>query len=208
MTRTSCTSARSWLPGSQLMPKPTKFFYDTEFLEDGKVVDLISIGIVNYETGDEFYAVSTEFDTLAVADNKWLMTNVMRSIPHDVWLDAHPVLGIPVPNLTLTGGAEVMNRRQIRDGILEFTEGTWPDFWAWYGSYDHVALAQLWGRMIDLPRQMPMFTSDIKQLHKMAGNPRMPAQIAGLHNALEDARFNVVRYDYLVGQLAKKGISL
>ena len=51
--------------------------------------------------------------------------------------------------------------------------------------------------MIDLPVRFPMFTSDIKQLVKQAGNPQMPKQPAGLHNALEDARFNVVRYKYV-----------
>ena len=38
-----------------------RFFIDTEFVEDGKTIDLISIGIV-CEDGREFYAVSTEFD--------------------------------------------------------------------------------------------------------------------------------------------------
>lgn len=188
------------------MPKQTKYFYDTEFKEDGQVVDLISIGIVNYDTGDTFYAVSTEFDTRAVAADRWLMDNVMPSITHDVWLDADEITGMPVQNLTLTGGAEVMNRAAIRNGIFEFTKGTWPDFWAWYGAYDHVALCQLWGRMIDLPNRMPMFTSDIVQLRKMAGNPPMPKQPHGLHNALADARFNVVRYEYLRDILLAKGV--
>lgn len=188
------------------MPKQTKFFYDCEFLEDSKTIDLISIGIVNYDTREEFYAVSTEFDTAAVADNPWLMQNVMSSIPHDVWLDADPVTGMPRPNLTLTGGAEVMNRVQIRDAITEFTHGTWPDFWAWYGAYDHVALCQLWGRMIDLPNRMPMFTSDIKQFCKQLGNPKMPKQPEGLHNALADARFNIVRYEYLQSLMRQDGL--
>ena len=38
-----------------------KFFYDTEFIEDGTTIDLISVGVVG-EDGREFYAVSTEFD--------------------------------------------------------------------------------------------------------------------------------------------------
>ncbi len=38
-----------------------KFFLDTEFIEDGRTIDLVSIGVVA-EDGREFYAVSTEFD--------------------------------------------------------------------------------------------------------------------------------------------------
>ena len=60
----------------------SRFFYDCEFLEDGKTIDLISIGVVNYETGETFYAVSNEFDTARVAKHWWLMENVMNSIDH------------------------------------------------------------------------------------------------------------------------------
>ena len=38
-----------------------RYFYDTEFIEDGSTIELVSIGIVA-EDGREFYAVSTEFD--------------------------------------------------------------------------------------------------------------------------------------------------
>ena len=38
-----------------------RFFYDCEFIEDGRTIDLVSIGVVD-ENGREFYAVSTEFD--------------------------------------------------------------------------------------------------------------------------------------------------
>ena len=46
-------------------PAPTgpvaRYFYDCEFIEDGRTIELISIGVVA-EDGREFYAVSTEFD--------------------------------------------------------------------------------------------------------------------------------------------------
>ncbi len=38
-----------------------RYFYDCEFIEDGRTIDLVSIGVVA-EDGREFYAVSTEFD--------------------------------------------------------------------------------------------------------------------------------------------------
>ena len=38
-----------------------RYFYDTEFIDNGRIIDLISIGVVA-EDGREFYAVSTEFD--------------------------------------------------------------------------------------------------------------------------------------------------
>src|ERR1700761_5160219 len=38
-----------------------RYFYDCEFIEDGRTIELVSIGVVD-EAGREFYAVSTEFD--------------------------------------------------------------------------------------------------------------------------------------------------
>jgi hypothetical protein len=182
------------------MGKQVKIFYDTEFLEDGHTIDLISIGMVNYETGDILYAVSNEFDTRRVAKNDWLMENVMSSIPHDQFV-VTDFQGARVVKDIHPTGPDVMSRDEIRIRIEDFVSGWWPDFWAWYGAYDHVALCQLWGKMIDLPKGMPMMTSDLKQLHKMAGSPNMPEQPPGKHNALEDALFNVTRYQYLTALL-------
>src|ERR1041384_8102853 len=55
-----------------------RYFYDCEFIEDGRVVDLVSIGVVD-EFGREFYAVSTEFDdTKAIP---WVRRNVLDKLP-------------------------------------------------------------------------------------------------------------------------------
>jgi hypothetical protein len=178
------------------MAKRMRVFYDTEFLEDGKTIDLISIGMIR-EDGKEFYAVSSEFDTSRVAYNNWLMQNVMNTIPHTtgVLFDAESPRGSRW--MKLADNEDLMTREQIRDGIVDFVSDIWPEFWAWYGAYDHVALCQLFGAMVDLPKNFPMFTADIKQLHKAAGSPAMPQQPEGKHNALDDARFNIVRYDFL-----------
>lgn len=174
----------------------TKFFYDTEFIEDGKTIDLISIGVINYDTGDTFYAVSNEFDTARVAKHWWLMENVMSSIKHETHIEV-PFDGSPViRDFTVTDGA-AMSRKDIRDGLLRFIGPEKAELWAWYSAYDHVCLAQLFGTMMELPATIPMTTYDIKQLHKLAGYCDMPKQPEGLHNALEDAKMNVVRYNYL-----------
>lgn len=180
-----------------------RYYYDTEFKEDGKTIDLISIGIVA-EDGREFYAVSNEFDTRRVARDNWLMTNVMSSIEHEAFV-VTDFLGAPlVRDLWVTDKAR-MDRDEIRDGIVDFVgKDKNSEFWAWYGDYDHVALCQLFGRMIDLPSKMPKFTMDLKQIRTMCDNCWIPEQPKGLHNALDDARFNVVRYDYLQSQFEKR----
>lgn len=185
----------------------SKFFYDCEFHEDGKTIDLISIGVVNYDTGDTFYAVSSEFDTERVANNWWLMENVMSSIEHEAYAIVSSE-GFPVERGILLNDEACMPRDCIKDNILNFVkQGDGPaELWAWYSAYDHVCLAQLFGKMIDLPPEIPMTTYDIKQLHKLAGYCDMPKQPEGLHNALEDAKFNVVRYNYLMEVINGKNL--
>lgn len=174
-----------------------KVWYDSEFLEESGHVDVISMGFVR-EDGRELYFVLNSFDTLKVARHDWLMKNVMTSIPHQEYTSHVTGLGTPVKDLLITDDENLMSRGAARLAIMHFVSDIWPEFWAWYGAYDHVALCSLFGRMVDLPGRFPMFTHDLKQLHKELGSPAMPKQPSGLHNALEDARFNVERYKYLM----------
>lgn len=164
----------------------TNIFYDTEFIDDGNTIDLISIGMV-CEDGSEYYAVSGEFSKSGLANSEWLVENVFPSLPHDD--KGRFDLNHP----------DVKTRAQIagdvRSFILSIPE---PELWAWYGAYDHVALAQLFGPMINLPVGIPMYTNELRQLYREHGNPRFPAQARGEHNALEDARHNKVKYDWIM----------
>lgn len=173
-----------------------RYYYDTEFLEDGKTIDLISIGIVAGD-GREFYAVSNEFDTWRVSCDPWLMENVMSSIDHKPNTVAYAKSDKYKVGFTITDPA-AMSRKEIAAGIRGFMAGTKPELWAWYGAYDHVALAQLWGKMINLPDDIPKYTHDIKTFWKFASEPVMPKQPEGTHNALADARHNRERFNFLV----------
>ncbi len=151
-----------------------RYFYDCEFIEDGLTIDLVSIGIVA-EDGREYYAVSTEFDPeKAIA---WVRDNVLDKLPPPA-------------------DAAWRSRKQIRDEILTFlTQGSRPvELWAWYAGYDHVALAQLWGSMPELPRQIPRFTHELRQRWEELGKPELPAPPADQHSALADARHNLARW--------------
>jgi hypothetical protein len=187
-----------------------KYFYDTEFKEDGKTIDLISIGIVCYETGREYYAVSNEFDTRRVAGDWWLMQNVMNSIEHQSFV-VTDFDGAPITRDIYVTDKNAKSRTEIAADVEAFVGNDKDaEFWAWYSAYDHVALAQLWGRMVDLPNRIPMMTCDIKQEHKRVGYPIMPKQPKGKHNALDDARFNIERYNWIskceeyIGTLEKR----
>jgi hypothetical protein len=151
-----------------------RYFYDTEFIEDGTTIDLVSIGVVD-ETGREFYAVSTEFDDRKAIP--WVRRNVLDKLPSP----ADPAW---------------RSRERIREDLLAFlTEpGEEIELWAWFGAYDHVALAQLWGPMPALPREIPRFTRELRQRWDDRGRPDFPAKPSGVHDALVDARYNLLRW--------------
>ncbi|MYW48855.1 3'-5' exoribonuclease [Streptomyces sp. SID161] len=166
-----------------------RIYYDTEFVDDGKTIDLISIGMVR-EDGAELYAVSSEFDQTAVRQNPWLMENVWPSLP----IRRNPTGARGSDKLDLAH-PDVRSRAQIARIVADFIHSTPnPQLWAYYSAYDHVALAQLWGPMINLPAGIPMQSDDIVTAAKLAGlTPGdLPKQADGHHNALADARHNLV----------------
>ncbi|MGI8333462.1 3'-5' exoribonuclease domain-containing protein [Actinomadura scrupuli] len=180
-----------------------KIFYDTEFLEDGVTIALISIGMVA-EDGREYYAVNRGMPAKEIAKNDWLMANVWPTLPR-LHGDArmHASRGNP---LALDWHHPDMKRRgQIADEARDFILATPdPELWADFGAYDHVVLCQLWGRMIDLPSGVPMWTSDLQQEARRLGlaDADLPVQAEGYHNALADARHNQVVAAFLASRPA------
>ena len=157
-----------------------KIFFDTEFIEDGVTIDLLSIGLVK-ENGDSIYMESSEADHSKAS--QWVKENVL------------PQLGKQKREFT---------RPEIRSEILKFVGAEKPEFWAYYADYDWVAFCQLFGTMMDLPKGWPMYCRDIKQLCDSMGNPRLPKQKEGHHNALQDAAWNLHAYQFLTGAKNEK----
>ena len=149
-----------------------KIWFDTEFIEDGKTIDLMSIGMVR-EDGAMYYAECEECDLSRASP--WVQENV---IPH------------------LQGGAVRQPRRWIAESLVKFA-GEKPEFWAYYADYDWVALCQLFGTMMDLPKGWPMYCRDMKQLCDSLGNPLLPEQPYGEHHALEDAKWTKAAWETL-----------
>ncbi|OPG13682.1 3'-5' exoribonuclease [Microbispora sp. GKU 823] len=174
-----------------------KIYYDTEFLEDGRTIELISIGMVA-EDGRELYAVNADMPFDRVVRHDWLYENVVPSLPIDPCPPGHRCSSQGRGHLDLHD-PDVRSRAQIARMVESFILAT-PDveLWAYYGAYDHVALCQLWGRMIDLPNGVPMFTCDLMQEVSRLGNPRLPEQAEGEHNALADARHNRLIGEFLI----------
>lgn len=178
-----------------------KIEYDTEFIDTGREICLISIGMVR-EDGEEYYAIVDDLYLMFRAWNwisggeYWLRENVMKYLPVKyspssnlnpiMWDEEHPDFKY------------VKSRAQIAKDVQKFClENGTPKLSGWYSAYDHVVLSQLFGRMLDLPEGMPMWTNDLRQELDRLGNPRYPRQIEGAHNALEDARWTKSLREYL-----------
>jgi len=187
----------------------TKYFFDTEFIENGKTIDLISIGMV-CEDGRSLYLQNEECEFRQAGD--WVWRNVFPLLDHFAMQGKRSCQSIQ-GTLSMSSDPKCYahkpenkcpwrQRWGIRDEVLEFMNvekyGN-PEVWAYYGAYDWVALCQLFGSMIELPKGFPMCHMDVKQLCNSVGNPKLPAHVIPEHHALNDARWTADAYKFLSG---------
>ncbi len=199
-----------------------KIYVDSEFIDDCKTVDLISIGLVA-EDGRELYLQSTEFNIDRAS--QWVRDNVLMHLGVCPHIETHPgyslgtIYGMQVqhkqgqctfeePVKGITGlrmpkmsgfiiGAYAdcpwRTREQLRNEVTAFLDTEKygkPEFIGWCSSYDHVALCQLHGTMMDIPDGWPHYIKDLQFILDEQGitDDMLPQQETGLHNALADAK--------------------
>ena len=179
-----------------------KYFFDTEFREDGKTIDLISIGIVD-ENNREYYAVSKEADYGKIFDDEWLRKNVMLSIYKELETERQEN-PFSLKRFAALIEKHGKTREQIKNEIMDFIgKDDKPMFYANHASYDWVVFCQLFGKMMDLPEKLPRYCRDLKQtfdelgLTKAWENKCCP-EPKDIHNALADAKWNKVYYEQLL----------
>lgn len=189
----------------------SRIYYDTEFIDDGNTIELISIGMIS-DKGEEYYAINGELELRRLTGIPWHLENTVPSLPIRTvgdnkigWVQDHP--DSPLIKSRATIRQEVFKFINDNSDISTGSASDNIELWAWYGAYDHVALAQLWGPMVKLPYGIvPMYTNDLRQemtrKEKLLGNNRlhfdMPKMESGnLHNALDDARLLKKRAEWL-----------
>ena len=201
-----------------------RYWYDCEFLEDGRTIDLISIGIVA-EDNRELYLVNEKAGDSSrklyrrILHNSWLMQNVVPHLPLNekskvgrgglsdayFWFDSDSTAVVSLDYI----------RRAIREFIQPGPDhpGDIPDsveLWAWCGAYDHVALMQLFGTMMNKPSWLPSYTHDFQHLLDERGirDDQLPIEL-DQHNALADARhlrFMMQHLDEIEGAYSQRGV--
>lgn len=189
-----------------------KIFYDCEFLDDGRTIEPISIGMVADDPDQldpvrMLYLVNEEVVTdedlyHRIMGHEFLPKHVIPHLPlrpvdsrNDAGLLLLTWIGGPgaLGNRTLDLDTNtVVSRRFMRNAVRDFIDATPdPELWAYYGAYDHVMLAQLFGPMVNRPAKMPMFTHDLMQLLGALGldESALPPRTGDEHHALADAQW-------------------
>lgn len=138
-----------------------KIFFDTEFLDHGTHVELLALGAVR-EDGETFYAENGDCDLTKA--NDWVQANV---IPH------------------LTGPIHPLDR--IARDFRQFCGGN-PQLWAYFGTYDHMLVLNMYGGWMGTPEPMRV-CHDVETLLVLCNQTaeQMPKTIGHAHNALNDA---------------------
>ena len=174
--------------------KITKYFYDCEFNENGKTIELISIGFIS-EDGRRLYLENLDVDLSKV--NPWVKQNV---IPH-LWHKQKDKTKFNEWSLNDMNSGGLMPKKYMVHDIKSFcniSKYGKPEFWGYYSAYDHVVLCQIFGTMMELPEGYPKYTNDLKQLAVSLGDPKLPDQNSTEHNALADAEWNKEVYSFLM----------
>ncbi len=181
-----------------------RFFLDTEFIEDGRTIDLLSIALVS-DTGQELYLQNQQAPFYRA--NRFVADHVIpRLLPCPDNLNPGALSSFPHTALVSSmhqthkdcAWHPLANIRSLVQTFVALESGELkPEFVTWYGDYDWVALCQLFGSMSDLPDGWPMYAVDLKQWVDTVGNPRLPSKPKNEHNALADARWNRQIYEWL-----------
>lgn len=165
-----------------------RYFYDQEFEEDGTTIIPISFGITSWDDRD-LYLINKEYmqSYIDLEGYEW------RGNPSVItpWLSKNVCDHISQEDVNKYG----VNYEDWGPIILDFISMNGKiksrdnvELWAYFASYDHVALAQNWGPMIKLPEPIPMFTRDLKP--EIVGNKKIPFKPEIEHHALWDAKWN------------------
>jgi 3' exoribonuclease, RNase T-like len=199
-----------------------KYFLDTEFIEDGQIIDLVSIGVV-CEDGRKYYAINRSCNFSKAS--KWVKDNVLIHLPPKYPNPQEVSPRIMEESLTWKW------RSQIADDLLAFFQPyNEVELWAYYADYDYIVLMQTFGCYVPnwselsfsgkvkqffrlcstygtgevyrpaieaCPDGFPFYCRDIKQWCDELGSPELPEQLEDQHNALKDAEWNKLAWEFL-----------
>lgn len=167
-----------------------RYFHDWEFIEDGETIKPISVGIA-CEDGREYYAIFADREWRDVFRRKWLREHVLTQLPGRVG----SLSFYPDQSSSLYRPTDLI-RNEIRDFVFAPHEPPY-EFWGYFPAYDHVALMQLYGTMMQRPALFPMHTRCVGEYaDRLEVTSMLPQQPIDQHNALSDARWTKTVWEF------------
>lgn len=193
-----------------------RYYLDTEFLDDGTQLKLISIALV-CEDGRELYFIDSNWlgddgrpDTTGADD--WLRENVFKHLPACTCPE-HPTWRRGALDYVHNVDCKWRRRPEIARAIEQFITvepKEQIEVWAYYASYDWVLFCQLFGKMIDLPKHFPWLVHDLKIWSKFigfTGRFRDLLPDVSHHEAIADARWNRDAHGILLQKFADRKLT-
>lgn len=180
-----------------------KYFLDTEFIEDGESIDLISIGIVA-EDGRELYLQNA--DCRFPKANDWVARHVFPHLQDFDMGRRDRACREYRSEITPSGLGGSCTKDELcpwRDPhalanlirtFCDTKKHGKPEFWTYFGAYDWVVLCQLFGAMVRLPEGWPYLAYDLRQWLDHNGRAALHQPDDAPHHALEDARWIAATY--------------
>lgn len=163
---------------------------DTEFMEDGSTIELISIGVVA-EDGRTFYAQNR--NAVHAHATLWVQEHVLLYLDHR---DCRQIgkqgsIGRMNPHCR-TIDCPWLYHDQIGDAIrgwMAETSDFSPTFIGYYCAYDWVVLCQLFGTMMALPKGWPRYCIDLRYALDSRGYTGITQPDEMIHHSLSDAQW-------------------
>ncbi len=174
-----------------------RYFFDFEFNENVKPIEIISLGIVA-DDGREFYAVHRNYASFEEYKNSPAPGDQFPIINScNDWVKANvlPLLFRPDGPDDFT--AFIGDDNQIRNEMVSFVGlDPVPEFWGYYVTYDWFLLTRMFRSFDNMPSKWPQIAYDLQQYARHMGMHRLlPPKLQPAHNALVDARWTKLAFE-------------
>lgn len=186
-----------------------RYFLDTEFIEDGKTIELVSLGLVAEDNRELYFQILGASFSQA---NEWVWRNVFANLDHFSYrhagrsCSAETSLGSRVATKCRGLSCPWVSKSEAAPLIRSFCDidkyGV-PEFWGMFAAYDWVAFCQLFGTMSELPTGFPMFCRELMQVCEPEHTEFAREATSAKHHALLDARVHRDVYDVVFRSKAK-----
>jgi hypothetical protein len=175
-------------------------------------IDLISIGLVTDDVNEHYYALNAEVDLKRVWRDEWLRENVLLPIYRErIFGDARLHYKFSYRTMRYLFQSQGKSKKQIETEVAKFLGCKWesnilpggfdighwsrdkftPEIYGYFADYDWVVFCWLFGRMIRLPKGLPMYCRDLKQYLDMSlqneynylvFQGRLKSELPGIHS--------------------------